>query len=969
MKVVKLTDNQNTRIQKTNGLPLLKSIEKHAYTQRSARNKKQGILIPISKKEVYLTPRDVSSQYKSIDTFIQTLDEAETSLQRPIVASLSILEKQSIVKGDSVQPLDYVNMYAEEQFINIQAYKIQQTWRTYRFRCRSRTFLRLRLRYVRRLSLFLLTVWRLYTAKNSILSHELFDRILTDSQNFPFFTVGRNPSSYRYFYLSGLLYVPVLFSSQELVKVCASFIRPIAKKILNEWKVLARQRVTRKKAMGFWKQTLNKTGYYGIYLKCFHFWWNITRFKKLKAKTTPLEQPEIFLNPHDSFLGWYIWEKNYNKKRRDQSRAERNRIEVIILNVLNALHNNMNKNKRRERSRVYLARLSLMNTFKLGMRAWKHQRAQSVHYNNMLHVIIKSWYQWAYRRSKSHTFIKIYQNRENQFHLHKIMSRWSFVARRMALKGLFDICNHQKYPTLTMQVIYLLQGRLDEYFFLMAFRQWIKFGRARRAWKMFMKWSKVLPVDHDLKYNILSQFRRYPGRREGIFSRGLGLSLDLELNTLHTVIEPRLLLSFKEKHNEIMKSDKENFRESDALVRAFHMFIHKKKDFETFPLPLEDTFERYRNEDEIMEQVQKNRYIYKKNLVSKCKRDNALLLSINAHCSSIDLSHINPSYTTAIEASLLSVPEVTSDQSLRVEVYEEVQESIDALIEMLDNSPPRQVSNLFAIRDEAFSEFKKRIRTPKKIEEDTPVRRLLTHATSQTLNNEQLMHLLAVEGFECKPCVPVPEHSETHIRENHVQIGTQTDIELSVQAPAPLARDSLLANNPRKNLKYVTSTEHDNTEPGSINGSNGDAPSTLVENEVDINNEHHGLTDSTPDENPYRCDTNNICSYDAGSVEEIAEKFVSSAINEILLKTIRNAYVYENTDETVAESHVLTKQSGVTNEEMSPKIEEQSENPSNDLTSNGVLQEDVTDQDDNPTDILQPVEPDMDSTNRAPRKV
>ena len=825
-------------------------------------------------------------QRMSLMDFIKFTSDAEKLIVKPQVKSVSILDPElsTTQETSSILANDFIRNFVTEKNENVQAIIIQRAFRLYLTKKHYKIFLGLRIKYHRRLEKLCFSAWKLGTMGNAITLRSTYDSLVPFLPEVDFITQGREVAPFRLVYTTKQIFIPIGYTSKQILEFMRIMNSVFNKRMFKLWHLTARRMVIHRTSLDFIKYSTLKMVKFGFIYEIFKDWQKFVNYKKIERTTKTYQMPEIIQEDHDPSPYWIAIEKRLNAKRQIQLKADLHYRKTVAKKASNIILNNAKRNIFLRKCHSQSIYIDNKFRFKTAIRAWRDFDQKEQQKRKMLHDILQSWYKLSYRKAYINNIIDFYKEREVRFFSQKILNRWCFVARRRKIKDLKNLLSIQKKPSLCLQFAFFLSQRFEFGYHAMCFRAWLNLSRKRRAWARFKEFDTKLTPDAELAYGALMELRS-PDSGEEILPNGLGVSLELTLRAKEDAWDG---ITTTVGNMRSLPSDPSVDRRSNLLVRSLLLYLHSKEQYDVFAPQKEAPFERYRTEEELVEQINANSQQFAVVFRRRIVRDMVLLTALDAHEAALNYTKIDPNHDTAPEAQVTIIHDYPkTPDHLDTKIYDEYEISVDALVRVLDRAPPRLVSTLKKERDEHFELFNNRLRKPSQIVHE-PIQGLRNNPRNSKLQqqNDFVSHHQQEENMQEYNSKPLShqEHTEEHMNIDNNFEHTETIDETQL------------------NQEKAESDQYDNQQikniiPDSIDNELQNSS----ENVIDIDTNLEQNIDETKQKNNQQIDQqviedNNSSSEEEGSEENQTEK--QQETNELTNeKEYPNEHIKEEEDD------------------------------------------------------------------------
>ena len=747
----------------------------------SARQNPPNLIIPENSGNKYNVPMTQRTPMKltSLLDFVKTCRDVDKLIVRPQVKSVSILEENISKEESSIMASDYIKKIVTAKNENIQAVIIQRAFRTYVKRRRYKTFIGLRIKFHRRLERVCFSAWRTTAVNSSLELHRTFDKFANQIQEMSFFMQDRKLAPMRFLYVTGELFVPADFTSKQIVDFVYKMNCHSLRRIVNIWKLTARRLIVHRTTQKFAKQTVRKVNTFGFIFEIFKTWRKFTQYKKIEEKTSTLDLPQISVQDSDPSPYWNAIEKKLNAGRAIKYEADKLRRRTIIKKVTKIIRSNARKSIFLRNCLEKSTNIDIKYRFKQAVRAWTEFVESQKQKRLLMHNIMQQWYSMSYKKAYCKTLIEFCKSRELRFFCQKILNRWCFIARRRSIKDIKNILSIQKNAGKCLPLAFGLSQRFEFFFETICFREWMRSARKRIAWKKFKKFNDELDPDAELAYGTLMELRSSDDGST-FLPYGIGISLELSLKADSEIKEGKVT----EVKSMRKLPPQETDRRTNALSRAILLYLHSKLKYDVFMLQNEPPFERFRTEEELLEQIYSNAKKLTRVFSSKIQKDMIILRALDAHEACLSSSKIMNNFTPAEEA-IMVIPngEMMDNEVTPTEInaYDEYEISVDALVRAIDNAPPRLVSTLKKERDQHFGKFNAKLRKPNQIIREPLEQPKVSSNNPRTSKIQQEENQPKIEKDESSNQEVSFNKDKKQEEEPHALVGHENDIGDEVQ--------------------------------------------------------------------------------------------------------------------------------------------------------------------------------------------
>lgn len=638
-------------------------------------------------------------------------------IKKPQIKTVKVLDQSYIDQDKQSKTLteDYIRGIIQNDFLDTQASIIQRAFRQSKSRTHTKKFLKIRMKQNERLKQLIIIIWKLSSIKNTLKLHRSYDQLLNFLPFVHYVLKDRQVSPFRYFYVSGEVFVPNSYTHKNLYKLIFTCNKPCLLKILTGWKIFAHKNEVQRTNLIFSESTNNKIAKFKSAFVCFNLWKNLTNYSKIKAKSDITKTPSITVPDHDKVPVWLATQTKLNKIQKLQYQSAVQYNTKLAKRSLNALFTYYKTSKNRcvvIPSMIKAKNNSLMTKVLV---IWVNIINKKKKLRNFVREFIKRWYKRTFKHSFYDEIDRFSRRSSSKFRLFRALNGWAFVARRRRIKYLNTSLTVHRKPLLAYMLIYAVSGNFDLAFHILAFKLWINIIKRRKQFRNFVKFHENLTHDAELAYGTLTMLRS-PDEAENIFPNGIGLSLELSIVAQKLAQNGRIL---KLNHR---KQIGKNVRMS-PLARLFLLAIHQQVNFDVFETAADfeekEESHQLHSEDELTNRTQENAKILRSRLLWKLHRDNSLLTVMSAHTWAQKYNELVPEFRTMEEATFFVKNDWLKPIEGEIYVFKDFKTSVNALVRALDITRTRpKLQVLFEEKKIVIEDLCERIRRPEKINMD-----------------------------------------------------------------------------------------------------------------------------------------------------------------------------------------------------------------------------------------------------------
>jgi hypothetical protein len=400
----------------------------------------------------------------------------------------------------------FVWTYMRETSGNLDARVVREACRAYLRKVKWRRRICMELaRHAKLLRLVLLT-WRLASASNPKFLLALHSQF---SEAFDYLRPLCKPrrfAPFRFFYLSGRLFVPKGYDARLIFHFIYLMSCPDLHRVVANWLRAAQLRRQHREKLLFVTFSHKKWRQFKPVYNLFQIWQRFTKWKRIGAR-----------NPHGKFISlpdpeanvtWKVRENALNARRARQLRADQASNKRIAAKAVRALYNlsimTMARHAVLDRSDRFRNRHSQA----LGHRAWLRFMQQRSRENQFLRDVMRAWYSRVYRVRKWRVMTNLGDNLRLTYHLRVILDQWYRVTQLQKYERTQGELKIHAMPSPAYAVVFLLRGDYELFFSALCFRSWLRFGRARARWKRFLQWTAEPKADREAQHLVLCELKR-----------------------------------------------------------------------------------------------------------------------------------------------------------------------------------------------------------------------------------------------------------------------------------------------------------------------------------------------------------------------------------------------------------------------------------------------------------------------------
>lgn len=646
--------------------------------------------------------------------------------------SCEVLNKIESINNKLIS--EYVNRHVFENMQDLYAFKIQRTFRNYKNKKFWKTFIRLRLSSNRRLCSLFLFSWRLATTnkiRTLIVYHKKFEKSFTSML---FVQRRRVFSPFQLFYISNQLFIPNGFDPHNIYSYVYLMYSTMIRRIFRLWNHVTNKIKEHRHSLQFIRYTVTKISKFGLVYTGIVCWSRFVKWKKL-AKSMGQNNTSNYItidsvesNPH-----WKAFESQLNFKRRRVEIANNYSIKRIARKAVRALFNvtvqSMTEIVALEQGDVFYNRHLQTQAHKAWMKYMEliQQRRQ------ILKDYINAWYEHSYSAARVKALVDFYNQRRFNILLRKILSKWNYISNVQRVKTLGHQLMIQRRTSLALLVIFLLQGKMDNFFHILCWIYWSRFLMARNNWKLFVNFSESVDKNRDFSHQVII------GLKHIVHSKKIGKVLDPDAEfiprKLGFCIET-CLNKVEANKNYLAKRSTQGWSGSilpgpipvrepgkESLIRALVLRLHKIRSFQTYERSLRKNTHPLTqqqsgfdvtsliSEDELRIMMDQNSLILKQNLSRKLIHDSVLLATLRAHSQALEFSNYIQGFTTMCDPKSIEInPLELSEKKLTLP--SNISDVIMAHIRSFDISPQQFDSNFKDDLAQHIEKFEERLREP-----------------------------------------------------------------------------------------------------------------------------------------------------------------------------------------------------------------------------------------------------------------
>ncbi|OHT12188.1 hypothetical protein TRFO_18204 [Tritrichomonas foetus] len=668
-----------------------------------------------------------TSQNPQVREFVHTANKFEYySKEKQSNLPLLDSDKQNKRPETTVQVArNYIHHYVYSKTFGVNAKKIQVWYRIVRARMRWHFLLSKRARERVVLQNVVFLSWRSLCENDTPKLEQMYNKFhsYATETNFAY---QQNPSPFPLYYKTGLYFYPHYIDCNNLYNfpffVYASFQR----RILQEWLHFAKFRIKSRSKNKYVLFTIKKQITFSPVYHAFQVWHRFTRWRK-NQKVKPSKTHYLKLNDKEVNIKWNILEQAMNSKESRKSRADAFFLKNLKYRGFRAIHTlfitSISSKVQYESSGMFREHHLQL----LAHKAWTRYIQIRLQQKNIERDVFRAWYTFTYKQVERKTAAKVIE--QNTLAL-RIMNEWFKIAQIDKLNRLRSMLKIQQNYSLALSVYYSLSKQDSLQVYVLCFRRWIQFVRARHRWKMFSSWCENVDNSRELAHRVLCELsanshqkpqRSLYNTTEKRNTRYLAFSIELtikESKNLNFEVKRAAQLHWNFLTEQKQKSD----HKSDALARAFALRINQIKPYETweFEGEMKTTrdkslfFERMRTKNELEDQLKNNLMILKSRMSYKRARDTALMANVSSHLDSIEFqSNILPNFTTDHWFSSLSIPTPENiDLTTPIQVFPELDISINEEINQIMGLPDKIKATREKEKKQILQEFAEKMRPP-----------------------------------------------------------------------------------------------------------------------------------------------------------------------------------------------------------------------------------------------------------------
>lgn len=635
----------------------------------------------------------------------------------------------------------FLHNYILDKTADVEALIIQNAWRLSRRRNRFKRWITFILKQNFDRKRFFFIAWSLLNSRRTVPTQNLkkrYHKILLYYPKFKTLLKNREVSPFGLYYITNQILLPVGYDAKRLFNYVYAMTAHYLKEVLVQWGHAAAKRKEHFKTLNYIRFTQKKQKCYGPIYLFFQNWHRFSAWKKLARSHGANKSTEsyITLAATEPNIIWRILESTMNAKRIRIARASEFSRKRIASNAVRAIFNLSiqcySKQAINEQADIFYNQ----HLQALAHRAWLHYMQKNSQYQQIYRDVMNSWYKYVYKVRQYRNSIQLSENLQKDSHVLKIMNQWYKVSQISKLIRIRMELSLQQTPSLILSLIFLLRGDYELYFSTQCFRFWIRFVRARKRWKNFVRWSAEPDENKETSHLVLCELRRASliklvqrifVSETHFFPRKVLLSLEM---TLRAIDEVRRNDEISSKHHwnfetEVAKKSKPPPFTSSTLIRLFLVRVHQRKNFdlckfENDPFAVKSGnpfFEKFRTLDDLVDQVTKNKEIFQERISLKIRRDQSVLAGMVSHITANQFKDISPSFTTQETFSFVKSKDYDKQHSdNKVVVYPDYMESIDKLIKEAEGMKARIPPSFDTQRDQSLRAFGMRLRDPNRIQ-------------------------------------------------------------------------------------------------------------------------------------------------------------------------------------------------------------------------------------------------------------
>lgn len=662
-----------------------------------------------------------------IPRFMKTTYQLE-KIQTPITKKVSRME-QIPAEYSETYAEDFVRSYVLDRMKVEKAKLIQSAFRRHMRRVNWKRRLGAVIVHNGKLKRLMFLAWRLSHLNDPVKLRTLF-KSFADTWRFLQDRMGeRTLAPFQLFYVTYQVFLPDGYTPDTIYKFVYGMSAISLHRVISEWARVARLRRKHRETLRFARFTMKKYSVYGNAYMFFQNWRRFAKWKRMSGEKGDAKY--ISVQEREVNVVWKVHEDYMNSRRIRKVRATEFSRKRVGTKAARALYNRLLQKVTKQ---TVIEQADMFRDQRIQTKAhrgWLKFMQMRSRENQFMRDAFRNWYTMIYKMRLKRFKIGLTEKMQRESHLNRIMNQWYKVTEEMKIDRVRRELMLQKSPSVMLSVIFLLQGEFELFFSILCFRTWIHYTRARNRWKAFVSWSKQGKMQrHEMQHLVLCELKRcatlklaqrlYVGHAP-FFPRQVFVSLEMALQEVHDIRKGEIEGHWKFETTPQERCVPEKDAGFEVLLRCFLLRLHSLHNFDMCrfdgkrQVSAIDTsrFEKLRTMDELTTRARENAVVLHNRLVCKLRRDQAILGGIISHMSAMRLGEVVQQFSTNGQSFFVHVDSPCQQMTGEVQVFPDVQESVDALKRQNNIANPR-LPNLFDTeRGRAVEQFQLTMRDPK----------------------------------------------------------------------------------------------------------------------------------------------------------------------------------------------------------------------------------------------------------------
>ena len=680
---------------------------------------------PIQNREEF--DNSESRESEIVPRFMKTtfqLEKIQVPINEKVTRAQEIPESYSETYAE-----DFVRGYVLDKMKFEKAQMIQSAFRRHMRRVTWKRRLGAVIVYNNKLKRLTLCAWRLSHLNDPDKLRALFRTFVENWNKVKDRMGARQIAPFELFYVTGQLFLPDGYTADTLYKFVYGMSAGMLHEVIQEWARVARLRRTHRTNLRFARFTMKKYSVYGCAYMFFQNWHRFVKWKRLADEKG--QRKFISVQDREPNVVWKVHQDSLNAKRMRMVRATEFSWKRVGTKAARALYNRLlqkvTKNTVIEQADMFRDQRIQAKAH----RGWLKFMQIKSRETQFTRDAFRSWYTMIYRLRLKRFKIGLTEKIQRESHLRRLMNQWYKVTEELKIDRVRRELVLQSSPSVMLAILFLLQNEYELFFSIMCFRGWIHYMQARKRWKAFVKWSQGREMArHETQHLVLCALKRCAtlklAQRQFVghapfFPRQVYVSLERAMQEMKDIRKQEMQPQWKFETSPDERCYPEKDADYNVLVRCLLLRLHALQDFDTChfdgkrPASAPDTsrFEKLRTMDELTAQSRSNAIVFRNRLASKLRRDQAVLTGIRSHMSAIRLNQVNQQFSTQGTFLCMAVADNGQKSLGDVEIFPDVQESIDALKRQNSIAEPRLPNQFDKERGKAIEQFQVTMRDPR----------------------------------------------------------------------------------------------------------------------------------------------------------------------------------------------------------------------------------------------------------------